>query len=284
MAPILDVVDRLRAKKEPEIRHLGVEFEPISVVEARRLGLPEEWATKLMEASGTSRSLLMVCKIAGGCSACELLSGGDILLAINGVTVTSFREAELACLHESSVQVTVHRDGEELTLAVETVDLDAFASLSKGDNRFVSWAGAIITHIPYSAAHHFQLDPRKGAYIASISDGSPCSQAHKMRTGGRIMEVNGEPTPTLEKFVEAVLKVAKPLGDKKAAKAGTRKKTKEAAKVEEEEVNVMVKMETLSRKTKVASVTLDLHFWPTFEMRWEKKTSSWERHDLQTRD
>jgi S1-C subfamily serine protease len=275
----------LRAKKEPELRSLGVEFEPISIVEARRLGLTETWASKLMDASPSSRSLLMVCKVSGGCAACELLMGGDILLAINGVTVTNFREAELSCLHETSVQVTVYRDGEELTIDIETMDLDEFGSMSKGDHRFVSFAGAIITTIPYSAAHHFQLDPNSGVYIASIADGSPCSQGNIMRTSARIMEINGQPTPNLEKFVEAVLNAVKPSGKPAKTASNGRGKAK-VAKVEkeEEEVNVVVKMETLSRKTKVASVTLDLHFWPTFEMLWDKKSKSWERHDLQTKD
>src|SRR5690606_23244597 len=105
---------------------------------ARKLALPHGWAQQYEAYSPRRRELLAVSTTVGGSPAADFFRSGDILLSIDGQLVRSFREVEHAS-QKPAVEVTIWRDGREITETIATVELDG-----DGVDRIVSWAGALL--------------------------------------------------------------------------------------------------------------------------------------------
>jgi S1-C subfamily serine protease len=221
---------------------LEVEFEAVPISQARKLGLPEAWVQRFEAAGDVRRQVLSVARVVAGAPAAELLREGDLLLAVDGRPVSRFRAVELAT-QSPSVALTVLRDGVESTFDVRT------AALGGQDiDRLFLWSGAVL-HAPHRAMSAQRGIKPEGVFVAYFSYGSP-STRYKLYAGRRIVEVDGRPTPDLDAFIAAVR--GRP--DRSA---------------------VRLKTVTWNGTVDVITLKLDLHYWPSYELR--RTPAGWER-------
>jgi S1-C subfamily serine protease len=241
--PVELVAEAVAAVKEARpLYSLEVEFEALPISEARKLGLPEAWVRRLEAAGDVHRQVLSVARVVAGSPAAELLREGDLLLAVDGHPVSRFREVELAT-QSPGVAVTVLRDGVESTFEVRT------AALGGQDiDRLFLWSGAVL-HAPHRAMSAQRGIQPEGVFVAYFSYGSP-STRYKLFAGRRIVEVDGRPTPDLDAFIATV----RDRPDRSA---------------------VRLKTVTWNGTVDVITLKVDLHYWPSYELR--RTASGWER-------
>jgi S1-C subfamily serine protease len=228
---IVDMIEKLRAG-EP-LRSLEVEWSQMPLATARKVNLTEDWVERYERHNPAKREVLTVATTVADSPAARFFRSGDILLSIDGELVDTFRQAERAS-QQPTVEVTVFRDGREVTGRVATVALDGL-----GIDRVVSWAGALLQ------APHRELAVQRGVasggvYVSYFNFGSPASRSG-LFAGRRIVAVDGEPTPDLAAFV----RVAAELGDKE-----------------------FVRLNTLSFNDvpEVITLKLDPQYWPSYEL------------------
>jgi membrane-associated protease RseP (regulator of RpoE activity) len=224
---------------------LETEFEAIPIAAARELGLPAAWVDRFESRNPAHRQVLTVARVAAGSAAAQALQQGDLLLAINGVTLNRFREVELAT-QAPQVAVTVLRNGAEQELTVRTAAL-------RGEDidRVLLWAGAVL-HAPHRAMTIQRSIAPEGVFVAYFSYGSPATR-YGLYAGRRIVEVDGKPTPDLDAFIAAVRG--------RADRASLRLKTV-----------------TWNGSTGVTTLKLDQNYWPTYEI--VRTATGWERRAI----
>jgi S1-C subfamily serine protease len=224
---------------------LEAEFVYAPLFSARKMGVDEAWVERLEENNPVRRRALSISRLVAGTSAAELLQNGDMVLAIDGEVVTSFRELEHA-VQKPQVTVSVWRNGEVLHIPVETAALDG-----KGITRAVSWAGALLQD-PHRAMAAQRGVSRDGVYVAYFSYGSP-STRYGLWAGRRVVEVNDTPTPDLQAFIDAV----KDIGHRES---------------------VRLKTVSWNGTPEVITLKLDTQYWPAYEIR--RTADGWRRADL----
>ncbi len=225
------VVDTLRyLETGTPLRDLGAELHRVPLADARERGLGVERAEMLEAHDPIGKQLLVVRRTAAGTPAASALLGGDLILAIDGRTVTHFDEVEAAAQAES-VTVLVLRNGEELEVEVATVPLDGV-----GVTRFAVWGGAVLHDPHYEVAYQRGLEP-EGVYITWYFGGSP-NPRYKVFASTRIVAVDGEPVADLDAFLAAV--EGRPNGSV-----------------------VRLTMRDLDERESVRTLKLDLAYWPT---------------------
>jgi S1-C subfamily serine protease len=240
---IIDMVDKLRAGEA--LRSLEVEWAQMPLATARKVDLTEQWVQRYEAHNPAKREVLTVATTVADSPASDFFRSGDILLSIDGALVNTFREAERAA-QKPAVEVTVFRDGREVTGRVPTVTLDGI-----GIDRVVSWAGALIQ------APHRELAVQRGVgaggvYVSFFNFGSPASRSG-LFAGRRIVSLEGEPTPDLEAFV----RVATSLGDRESVRLNTM---------------------SFNDVPEVITMKLDRQYWPSYELR--REGYEWVRRDL----
>ena len=241
---VADMVDRVRSGRP--LHSLDVELDPEPLASARQMGLSPQWAAKLAAHSPTERQVLTVVRMVGGSPAASLLQPGDLLLALDGETVTEFREVERATADRSSVRVTVWRGDGEQTLTVPTVALSG-----AGLERVVQWAGATL-QAPFQAMRAQRGIPPVGVYVDYFAYGSPAAR-YGLYPGRRIVQVDGQPTPDLDAFIRAV--------------AGRADRS-----------SVRLTTITWNNAANVITLKLDTHYWPAYELL--RTQDGWARHPL----
>jgi S1-C subfamily serine protease len=165
---------------------------------------------------------------------------------VNGKPVNRFREVEKAT-RAPKVTVTVLRDGQESSIEVETAALGG-----RDIDRLLLWAGAVL-HAPHRAMSAQRGIPPEGVFVAFFSYGSP-STRYKLFAGRRIMEVDGRATPDLDAFIAAVRDRA-------------------------DRSSVRLKTITWNGSVDVITLKLDVHYWPTYELR--RMGTGWERRSIE---
>jgi S1-C subfamily serine protease len=226
---------------------LDVEFNPLPLTEARRLGLPDSWVARLNDNSPERRQVLAVARITGGSASGDVLRQGDLVLAVEGKTVTAFRDVERAVANQPAVSITLWRGRQELTLQVPTV------ALTGSDiDRIVLWAGAVL-HAPHRAMSVQRGVVPQGVYVAFFNYGSPATR-YRLNPGRRIVEVDGQPTPDLDAFLKVVAG--------RADRSSLRLRTVSWNNVPE-----------------VITLKLDQQYWPTAEI--VRTPEGWSRRNLE---
>lgn len=224
---------------------LEAEFVYAPLFAARKMGVDEKWVARLEENNPVRRRALSITRLVSGTPASELLKNGDMVLAIDGEVVTSFRELEHA-VQKPEVVVTVWRNDEALEIPVQTAALDG-----KGIDRAISWAGALIQN-PHRAMAAQRGVSTEGVYVAYFSYGSPATR-YGLWAGRRVVEVNDVPTPDLQAFIDAV----KDIGHRES---------------------VRLKTVTWNETAEVITLKLDNQYWPGYEIR--RTDDGWRRTDL----
>ena len=240
---VADMIEHLRDAKQ--IRSLEVEWQPMPLATARKLNLPESWASRYEAHNPLRRELLSVASTVAGSPAASVFRSGDILLSIDGMTANTFREVERET-QRPSVDIALFREGEEITATVPTVSLDGL-----GLDRIVLWAGALVQapHRELAAQRGLDLG---GVYVSYFNFGSPASRSG-LYAGRRIVAVDGQPTPDLDQFVAAISGLAH---------------------------GASVRLNTISWNyvPEVITLKLDNNYWPSYELR--RENYDWRRFAL----
>ncbi len=181
---------------ERALRSLEAELHLLPLASARKLGLPESWSRRLETIEPDKRHVVQISRLVQGTPAARLLRSGDLLLAIDGEVVKSFRGVERA-VQKGQVRVTVWRDGALQELEVATVELNG-----EGIDRLLFWAGALLQRPHRAMAAQRGVAP-EGVYVAYFAYGSPATR-YGLWAGRRIVQVDDTPTPDLDSFVAAV--------------------------------------------------------------------------------
>ncbi len=209
---------------------------------ARKLGLDEEWLEKLESHNPSGRRALSVARLVAGAPAARFLRNGDMILAVDGNLVTTFRELERA-VQKKDVVLTVWRDGEAVEIETETVALDGEDVV-----RAVSWAGALL-HDPHRAMAAQRGIETTGVYIAFFSYGSPATR-YGLWAGRRIVAVDDAETPDLQAFVDVISGM-------------------------EDRASVRLKTVSWNGSVEVITLKLDNQYWPAYEIR--RTEQGWQR-------
>ncbi|PWA54563.1 degP protease 7 [Artemisia annua] len=238
----------------PLVRILEIELYPTLLSKARSFGLSDQWIQALAKKDPVRRQVLRVKGCLAGSKAENLLTQGDMVLAINKKPVTCFRDIEDACetldLYDDTdgkLELTIFSQGREIDLLVGTDVRDG-----NGTTRVISWCGCYLQD-PHPAvrALGFLPDEGHGVYVTRWSHGSPVHR-YGLYALQWIVEVNGKPTPNLEAFVDVTKKI-------------------------EDGEFVRVKTVHLNGKPKVLTLKQDLHYWPTWELNFDRETAMWQR-------
>ncbi|MGH8195429.1 MAG: PDZ domain-containing protein [Woeseiaceae bacterium] len=228
-----------------QIYSLEAEFDYTPLFAARKLGVDESWLEQLERHNPRGRRALEVSRVVAGSPAAEVLKNGDILLAIDGQEVTSYRELERA-VQKPAVAATIWRNGEARQFDIDTAILDG-----EGINRAVSWAGALLQKPHRAMAAQRGIDP-SGVYVAFFSYGSPATR-YGLYAGRRIVEVDNQPTPDLQAFIDAV-------------------------EGKDNRTSVRLKTITWNGAIEVITLKLDKQYWPAYEIR--RTDQGWRRFGI----
>ncbi|MBX2801085.1 MAG: trypsin-like peptidase domain-containing protein [Myxococcales bacterium] len=228
-----------------QIRAIGWELGMLTLPDALQAGLPSEWAERLIAHDPDRRSVLSVGRLVRGTGADGVVATGDLVLAIQGRPATRFRDIDEAVAGESSVAVTVARQGEVMELTVPTEVLGPV-----GVDRVVLWAGVRI-HAPHRAAHAAGM-ATDHPYVSWWMRGSPAARA-SLGARRAILKVGNTETPDLDAFVAAIRQL-------------------------DPEAPVRLEVTTLQGERQVLTLQPDPVFWPAEELVWEG--GSWTRRGL----
>ncbi|MFQ5634841.1 MAG: PDZ domain-containing protein, partial [Gammaproteobacteria bacterium] len=241
--PAAHVAERLElARDDRKLYSLEVELSPVSLATARKLGLGDMRVRRLTEHDPERRNALAVSRTVAGAPAAEVLKPGDLILTIDGVPVTRFREVEIATQHEA-VDVEFLRDGRVESATIGTVALDG-----RGVRRAVMWAGALL-QAPYRDMSSQRSVEPYGVYVSYFAYGSPASR-YGLYAGRRIVEVDGIATPDLDRFLEIVANKA-------------------------DRQSVLLTTRTWNGAADVLTLKLDKTYWPTYEIVY--RNDDWQR-------
>ncbi|XP_057491600.1 protease Do-like 7 isoform X1 [Actinidia eriantha] len=241
----------------PLVRILEVELYPRLLSKARSFGLSNKWVQTLVKKDPIRRQVLRVKGCFAGSKAENLLEQGDMILAINEEPITCFRDIEDACHaldqcdeSDGSLNMTIFRQGREIELLVGTDVRDG-----SGTTRVINWCGCIVQN-PHPAVRALGFLPAEGhgVYVARWCHGSPGNR-YGLHSRQWIVEVNGNPTPDLDAFLDV---------------------TKEI----ESDDFVRVRTVHLNGKPCVLTLKQDLHYWPTWEVRFDPDTAMWRHRTI----
>ena len=232
---------RLYRNDEP-YRSLDVRLAYRPLAFARELGLPDERLRSVLALPAEARRTLYVEQVVPNTHAAKVLRAGDIVLAIDGRTLSNLFDAERHS-QKASVTLDVLRDGE-----VTSVELRPSTVSARGTDRLVSWAGALFQAPHPDIAWEKGVD-FPGVYIADTAEGSPALWDELWRNRF-VTAVDGVAVTNLDEFLDAV-----------------------GAKRQDE----ITRLSTVSMAGRRAIVTVqpEYGFWPTFEIR--RTDAGWRR-------
>ena len=235
-------VEPLRAGLPLDWHSLGMELESLPVAAARARGLPEDLAEALEEHDPLRRRALSVRRTVFDSPAAALLRPGDLVTHVDGQPVTRFHPLERAA-QAGRVGLSVVRGGERLDVDLPTERLD-----THGTERVLIWAGAVLHAAPRALAAQ-RGQAATGVYVSGRFRGTP-AERHRLVPTWRILAVDGVATPDLDAFLTAVAG----LGDR---------------------ASVRLRVMSLQGRVRVLTLDLDLHYWPTLELR--RGPTGWDR-------
>ncbi len=156
-----DIVRELRdvVTGDGVLRSLEAELHLLPLASARKLGIPESWGRRLETTQADERQVLQISRVVAGSPAASTLQSGDLVLAVDGKIVKSFRQFERA-MQTDRLMLTLWRDGEMIEAEVATVPLGG-----EGIDRLVFWAGALLQPPHRAMAAQRGVTP-EGVYVA----------------------------------------------------------------------------------------------------------------------
>ena len=174
---------------------LGVGVRHLSVHTAMMdYGVPEEWIKKKPE---SKFSFLKVTEIDQTAPAAAAFNIGDVILAVNAVSVYEYSDLEEQVQENETVEVIFIRNGQINAIRVNTVKYP-FEEFRK----VITWQGMTL-HTPLKSFNVITKLEHGCVFIADVNKGSPAQKAFAHHTHC-IAEVGGKKTPDLETFLKVV--------------------------------------------------------------------------------
>ncbi|KAJ3289473.1 serine protease [Borealophlyctis nickersoniae] len=207
----------------PTVQGLEVELTYAQVAHARILGLSDEWVKRIEGSHLSRRNVLVVRRLTSGTEAGRILREGDVVLAVNGDPATKFTDV-MRHTESESLDLTILRDRKEMVLKIPTSIFE-----HTGTERVV---------VPHKAVFQQMKNVPKGTYV--VYDGSP-SQLYALHPLTWVTEVNGQPTETLDAFLNAVSSIPS-------------------------DVFVRLKTVNFTRFVKVTTIRTNRHYFGTWEI------------------
>jgi len=241
-AGVRDSIEQMA--NDREIYSLEVEFDQTPLFDVRKQGVPQRWLKRFANGRRAAGSVLRVKRFLADSAAANALRGGDLLLAINNEPVNDFTELNTLSQHQNP-QLTIWRDGVEVTIAVPTVALN-----SHGIDRVVAWSGAIF-HAPHRAAREAGIES-SGAYISYYSFGSPASR-YGLFALQNIVAINDREISSLDTLLEEIER----LDDRASAR---------------------LRLRIWNGRESVKTLKTDHRYWPASE--FVRSEGEWQRRDL----
>ena len=112
-----------KVRNDSPFYSLEAEFTYMPLFSARNIGVDEEWIDRLEENNPVSRRALSITRLVAGTPASEVLRNGDIVMAVDGQVVTSFRALEKAA-QKPEVTITIWRNSAVREIELQTAALD----------------------------------------------------------------------------------------------------------------------------------------------------------------
>ncbi len=232
---IQQYLEQWQCCKQFSVRSLEVEWAALSLSQARQLGLGNDWLRKFQN-TDRKRQVLAVSRLVAGSDASRQFKEGDLLVAINGNIVRSFRDVELKS-QTQTVKVTIVRGGQEIDLELATQELGGI-----GTARAIQWAGAMIQNPHRALAAQRGIKP-ESVYVSFVWWGSPASR-YGLGAVYRIVEFEGERITNLDDFKLAIRKNAS-------------------------KTFIQLKVLDLIDRESVITLKPDQHYWPSREI-WQQ--------------
>jgi hypothetical protein len=171
--------------------------------ECRRLGLSpalEEYIrTQLPKETG----MLVTRVVLPQGPASKKVKEGDLLIRVNGELLTQFVRLD-AILDDNvgtTISVTIQRAGENIDVELDVGNLHDITP-----DKFVSVAGALFHDLSYQQARLYAIS-LKGAGVYVCEAAGSFKFADGYTSGWLIQEVDNQPTPDLDTFIEVMRKI-----------------------------------------------------------------------------
>ncbi|PVV05330.1 hypothetical protein BB560_000160 [Smittium megazygosporum] len=252
---IRPVIESLKTGVKLNIYSLDLELWTVKPAAARSLGLSNKRMIEMQEKSHIYSNFYYVLSILNKQSqSSKLIKAGDLILELDGKFVTDV--SQVAVIYDkSSVQITVLRDGNELELTVTASELPIIET-----ERIIGWSGSIIQE-PYRAVLEQVKSLPSNVYVTCTLFGSPAS-SYGLKPGVWITHVEGRPVSDISSFLREIKKINKT--SNKVQGLGETDTDKEQSSIESgyTRLNVVNKVGF----SKVISIKLDEHYWPSMEI------------------
>lgn len=197
---LLPVIQKIQEGESPKLRMLNIEFGTIDMSQARIMGVSEEWINKVTLDNPFRHQLYSVRKKSSQQSnETGSLLEGDIILTLNGKIITRNSGLDVMFDHDT-LEAVIVRDCIEMNVQLTTLSADDLET-----SRVLSFCGAILQS-PHNAVRQRVSKLHSNVYVSASTRGSPAHQ-YKLEPTEFVTQVNGKPTPDLECFVNAVVKI-----------------------------------------------------------------------------
>jgi len=226
---IIKMRDQWLKNGKIDIYSLDVELTPISVANARNIGLSDKWMEAFQKGAKRSQVLKIGKRVAGSDSF-EKLKEGDLLLTVNSKLIKDFNDLDKQ-INASQLKLSVWRDGKQL-------DIEVQASKLTGDNTesIYVWSGALLQETHRSVAAQYGIEA-KGVYVSWFWYGSPANR-YGLKPLSRITEIEGEAVESLQQFIDLTKKY-------------------------EETDYLRIRLEDLIGRESIITLKQDKNYWPT---------------------
>ncbi|KAL5371593.1 hypothetical protein DPSP01_014151 [Paraphaeosphaeria sporulosa] len=171
--------------------------------ECRRLGLSPDVEKAVRTQFPKETGMLVAEVVLKNGPASKHVEEGDVLVKVNGELLTQFVRLD-AVLDDSvggKVSLTIQRAGEDLEVELDVTDLHAITP-----DRFISVAGASFHDLSYQQARLYAISlENAGVYVCEAAGSFRFAEG--FTSGWLVQEVDNQPTPNLEAFIEVMRKI-----------------------------------------------------------------------------
>ncbi|KAM0350692.1 hypothetical protein ACHAPU_003184 [Fusarium lateritium] len=193
---VVPIAEMLSQGIVPSLRSLSVELATVTMIEARAMGVSEDWM-RLVQSESSDRRLFKVKRASSHLP--DQLQGGDILLTLNHKLVTTISDID-AMYWDETLDVVAIRNGEQLSFKAKTVLEGEFET-----SRVVNFCGLTVQK-PHRAVRQCIKKIPGEVYINARRGGSP-AELHRISAMTFITHINNQPTTDLEVLIKIVAEI-----------------------------------------------------------------------------
>ncbi|KAF4445607.1 hypothetical protein F53441_10671 [Fusarium austroafricanum] len=193
---IAPIVEKLCQGVVPSLRSLQVELEAITMIEARVMGVSEEYISQV-QSKTSDRRLFLVKR--GSSQLPDSLQEGDVLLELDGKLITQLSDFDVMYWKES-LDVVAVRSGEQISFKAQTVSEDEFET-----SQVVNFCG-LTAQKPHRTVRQCIKKLPSEVYITSWLIGSP-SNLYNVYATTFITHIDNKPTPDLNSLMKVIAKI-----------------------------------------------------------------------------